>query len=49
MNLAVWVARNGRLLTDDPALADGERIHARWGEFASSVAGAVLACGPRSG
>lgn len=37
MNLAVWVARQGRLRADAPALAEGERVHATWGEFASRV------------
>ena len=31
MNPAVWVARHGRLRPDDPALADGERVHAELG------------------
>ena len=36
MNPAVWVrARHGRLRPDDPALADGERVHATWAAFAS--------------
>ena len=32
MNPAVWVERHGRGRPDDPALADGERIHATWAE-----------------
>jgi acyl-CoA synthetase (AMP-forming)/AMP-acid ligase II len=41
MNLAVWVERHGRLQPDRPALADGERVHATWGQFASTVARAA--------
>ena len=38
MNLAVWVERHGRRRPDDPALADGERVHAAWGTFAARTA-----------
>ena len=31
MNLAVWVERHGRRRPDDPALAEGERVHAQLG------------------
>ncbi|MEO7398780.1 MAG: AMP-binding protein [Ilumatobacteraceae bacterium] len=41
MNLAVWVERHGRRRPDDPALADGERLHATWGAFAARTAGAA--------
>ncbi len=41
MNLAVWVERNGRLRPDEPALAEGERVHASWGAFAARAAGAA--------
>ena len=41
MNPAVWVARNGRLRPDEPALADGERVHARWATFAARTAAAA--------
>ena len=41
MNLAVWVERHGRQRPDDPALADGERVHANWGAFAARTAGAA--------
>lgn len=41
MNPAVWVARNGRLRADDPALADGERVHASWATFAGRTAAAA--------
>ena len=41
MNPAIWVARHGRLRPDDPALADGERVHARWGRFAARTAAAA--------
>ncbi|MDH4308877.1 MAG: AMP-binding protein [Acidimicrobiia bacterium] len=45
MNVAVWVARNGRRWPSAPAIADGERVHAHWGAFASRTAG--LAAGFR--
>src|SRR3954469_25149043 len=38
MNPSVWVARHGRLRPDDPALADGERVHATWATFAARTA-----------
>jgi len=41
MNPAVWVARHGRLRPDDPALADGERVHANWATFAARTAAAA--------
>src|SRR3954471_3558218 len=41
MNLAVWVERHGRRRPEEPALADGERVHARWGAFAARTAGAA--------
>jgi acyl-CoA synthetase (AMP-forming)/AMP-acid ligase II len=41
MNLAVWVDRHGRRRPDEPALADGVRVHANWGEFAARVAAAA--------
>ena len=41
MNLAVWVARHGRRRPNDPALADGERVHADWGTFAARTAAAA--------
>jgi long-chain acyl-CoA synthetase len=47
MNVAVWVERHGRRRPDDPALADGERVHASWGAMAARVAGA--AAGLREG
>src|SRR5262249_34231883 len=40
MNPAAWVERHARRRPDDPALADGDRVHARWGEFATRIAGA---------
>lgn len=39
MNLGVWIERHGRRQPDDPALADGERVHATWREFAARAAG----------
>src|SRR3954463_795778 len=47
MNPAVWVARHGRLRPEDPALADGERVHATWATFAARTAAA--AAGLRDG
>jgi long-chain acyl-CoA synthetase len=41
MNLAVWVERHGRRAPDEPALADGERVHATWAELAARAAGAA--------
>ena len=41
MNVAVWVERHGRRRPDDPALADGDRVHAGWGAFAARTAGAA--------
>lgn len=38
MNLAEWVARNGRRLATAPALADGDRVHADWHTFAAHSA-----------
>jgi long-chain acyl-CoA synthetase len=41
MNVATWVERHGRRLRDEPALADGERVHATWGTFAARTAAAA--------
>ena len=41
MNPAVWVERHARQRPDDPAIADGERVHATWLEFATHAAGAA--------
>jgi acyl-CoA synthetase (AMP-forming)/AMP-acid ligase II len=41
MNPAAWVERHGRRRPDDPALAEGDRVHASWGEFATRTAGAA--------
>jgi len=41
MNLAVWVERHGRRRPEDPALADGERVHADWRTFAARTAAAA--------
>jgi long-chain acyl-CoA synthetase len=38
MNPAVWVQRHGRLRPDAPAIADGERVHATWAQFAARTA-----------
>ena len=47
MNPAVWVERHGRGRPDEPALADGERVHANWRVFAARTAAA--AAGLRDG
>jgi long-chain acyl-CoA synthetase len=41
MNPASWVERHARRRPDDPALAEGERVHASWREFAARTAGAA--------
>src|SRR3954470_180940 len=41
MNLAVWVQRHGRMRPDEPALADGERVHASWAALAARTAAAA--------
>jgi acyl-CoA synthetase (AMP-forming)/AMP-acid ligase II len=41
MNVAVWVERHGRRRPDDPALADGDRVHATWGAIATRVGAAA--------
>jgi acyl-CoA synthetase (AMP-forming)/AMP-acid ligase II len=38
MNLAVWVERHGHRRPDDPAVAEGDRVHATWSAFASRTA-----------
>ena len=38
MNLATWVERHGLRLRDRPAIAEGERVHATWAEFAARTA-----------
>ena len=45
MNPAVWVERHGRGRPADPALAEGERVHSTWAEFAARTAS--LAAGLR--
>lgn len=37
MNLAAWVERHGRRRPDEPALAEGERVHADWATFATRI------------
>lgn len=39
MNLAVWVQRHGRRRPFEPALAEGDRLHATWQVFAKRAAG----------
>ncbi len=41
MNLASWVERHGRGRAHDPAIAEGDRVHADWGTFAARVAAAA--------
>src|SRR5690348_17589746 len=41
MNPAAWVERHARRQPDEPALADGGRVHASWSEFATRMAGAA--------
>jgi acyl-CoA synthetase (AMP-forming)/AMP-acid ligase II len=41
MNLASWVERHARARSDEPALAEGERVHATWGQFEERVARAA--------
>lgn len=41
MNPAVWLERHGRRLANAPALAEGERVHASWSQFALTAAGAA--------
>ena len=41
MNPAAWVERHARRQPDEPALADGDRVHASWSEFATRMAGAA--------
>lgn len=41
MNLAAWVERNGLRLRDEPALAEGERVHLTWAAFAARTAAAA--------
>jgi len=47
MNLATWVERHGRSLRDEPAIAEGARVHSTWAEFAARSAAA--AAGLRDG
>jgi long-chain acyl-CoA synthetase len=41
MNLAVWVERNASRRPGEPAVADGERVHATWAGFTARTAGAA--------
>lgn len=38
MNLATWVERNARRLREHAALAEGDRVHATWAQFAARTA-----------
>jgi acyl-CoA synthetase (AMP-forming)/AMP-acid ligase II len=41
MNVATWVQRHAGRLRDEPAVADGERVHATWTAFAARSAAAA--------
>ena len=41
MNPAAWVERHARRRPGDPALAEGDRVHASWSEFAARTARAA--------
>ncbi len=43
MNLAVWVERQASRRPADPALTDGEKVHANWAQFAARSAGFAAA------
>jgi acyl-CoA synthetase (AMP-forming)/AMP-acid ligase II len=52
VNPAVWVERHARQRPHDPALAEGERVHATWAGLAArtaSIAGGLLALGVEPG
>ncbi|MCW2665167.1 MAG: long-chain fatty acid--CoA ligase [Frankiales bacterium] len=49
MNLASWVERNGKRFGDEPALADGTRVHASWAQFAARTAAAAAGLSERLG
>ncbi len=49
MNLAIWVARHGNRLPHLPAVADGERVHATWAQFADTVSRAASGLRERLG
>ena len=38
-NPAAWIERHARQRPGDPALAEGNRVHASWAEFAARTAG----------
>ncbi len=38
MNLSEWVVRHGHRRPESPALAEGERVHATWAQFAATSA-----------
>ena len=49
MNLASWVERNGKRFRDEPAIADGVRVHASWGQFAARTAAVAAGLGTSLG
>ena len=49
MNLAAWVERNGSRLRDHPALAEGDRVHATWGQYAARTAAVAAGLRERYG
>ncbi len=38
MNPAIWVERHAHRRPDDPAIADGDRVHSTWSQFGARVA-----------
>lgn len=38
MNVSAWLARNARQRPEDPAIAEGERVHATWRDWAGRSA-----------
>lgn len=42
MNPAIWVERHGLLRPDEPALANGEQVHANWASFAATTISAAV-------
>jgi acyl-CoA synthetase (AMP-forming)/AMP-acid ligase II len=43
MNPAIWVERHGHMRADEPAIAEGARVHASWGTLAARTASAAAA------
>lgn len=49
MNPAAWVERHAHRRPDEPALAEGGRVHATWREFAVRMAGSAAGLRDRHG